>query len=375
MIYFDNSATTRVSEKVLEEVIICCKENFANASSLHRLGYESEKRVTQAKKDIATLINANEDEIYFTSGATESNNMAIFGICEAYKKRGKKIITTKIEHQSVLEPFKELEKRGFEVVYLDTDEKGYINIENLLNEINDETIFVSIMYVNNLVGTIQNIEEIAKKIKEKNANVIFHTDAVQAFGKIKINTKNIDLMSASGHKIHALKGIGFLYIKKGIRLEKFMYGAGQQNGIRSGTINIEGIVSLAKAGKLAYENLDKNFENAKNIRKEIIKIKDLLPDININGDEENAMPYILSISFKDIKGEVLLHALEEKDIYISVGSACNSKKRDKLNIVDKYGIGSTIRISFSSESTLEEAKIFNNAILEIAPILRMYKKR
>ncbi len=375
MIYFDNSATTRVSEKVLEEVMICCKENFANASSLHRLGYESEKRVTQAKKDIATLINANEDEIYFTSGATESNNMAILGICEAYKKRGKKIITTKIEHQSVLEPFKELEKRGFEVVYLDTDEKGYINIENLLNEINDETIFVSIMYVNNLVGTIQNIEEIAKKIKEKNANVIFHTDAVQAFGKIKINTKNIDLMSASGHKRHALKGTGFLYIKKGIRLEKIMYGAGQQNGIRSGTINIEGIVSLAKAGKLAYENLDKNFENAKNIRKEIIKIKDLLPDININGDEENAMPYILSISFKDIKGEVLLHALEEKDIYISVGSACNSKKKDKLNIVDKYGIGSTIRISFSSESTLEEAKIFNNAILEIVPILRMYQKR
>lgn len=375
MIYFDNSATTKVSEKVLEEVMICCKENFANSSSLHRLGYESEKRVIQAKKDIASIISANEDEIYFTSGATESNNMAIFGVCEAYKKRGKKIITTKIEHQSVLGPFKDLEKRGFEVVYLDTDEKGYIDIENLLNEINNETILVSIMYVNNLVGTIQNIEQIAKKIKGKNENVIFHTDAVQAFGKIKINTKNIDLMSASGHKIHALKGIGFLYIKNGIRLEKLMFGAGQQNGVRSGTINVEGIVSLATAGKLAYENLQQNFENAKNIRKEVIKVKDLLPNVNINGDEENAMPYILSLSFKDIKGEVLLHALEEKDIFISVGSACSSKKNEKLNIVDKYGIGSTIRVSFSSESTLEEAKIFNDTILEIVPMLRMYQKR
>ncbi|MDE6182457.1 MAG: aminotransferase class V-fold PLP-dependent enzyme, partial [Eubacteriales bacterium] len=210
MIYFDNSATTKVSEKVLEDVILSCRENFANASSLHRLGYESEQKIIQAKKDIAKLIKANEDEIYFTSGATESNNMAIIGVAEAYKKRGNKVITTKIEHPSVLQPFKELENRGYNVIYLDVDEKGYVDINQLLNEIDNETILVSIMYVNNEIGTIQNIEEIAKKIKEKNKDTIFHTDAVQAFGKININVKNIDLMSVSGHKIHSLKGIGFL---------------------------------------------------------------------------------------------------------------------------------------------------------------------
>ncbi len=378
MIYFDNSATTKVYDEVLEEIVDTIKNNFANSSSLHRLGYETEQRVIKAKKYIANIINSKEDEIYFTSGGTESNNIAIFGVCDAYKKYGNKIITTKIEHPSVLKCFNELEKRGFEVCYLDVDTKGYINIEELTNQVNDNTILVSIMYVNNEIGNIQNIDEIGKKIKQKNKNTIFHTDAVQAFGKLKINVKNIDLMSVSGHKIHAQKGIGFLYVKNGIRLNNIIFGAGQQKGLRSGTINNEGIIGLYKASEIAYKNLDENFNKVYNIRKEIISLKDKIENMSINGDEENGIPYILSLSFKDVKGEVLLHALEDKNIFVSTGSACGSKGKKDLSMIhyiNKENVGSTIRVSFSSDNTIEQAKEFNKAILEIVPMLRIYKRR
>lgn len=378
MIYFDNSATTKIFDEVLDDVIDTMKNSFGNASSLHRLGYESEQKIVKYTKILSQILRCKENEIYFTSGGTESNNLAIFGVCDAYKKSGNKVITTKIEHPSVLKCFNELEQRGFDVVYLDVDEKGYINIQNLIDEIDDNTILVSIMYVNNEIGTIQNIDEIAQKIKEKNKNTIFHTDAVQAFGKININVKNIDLISVSGHKIHAQKGTGFLYIKSGVRLKNILFGAGQQKGIRSGTINNEGIVGLCKASQIAYENLQKNYENAIKIRNEIISLKDKIDGVCINGDEQNGIPYILSISFKDIKGEVLLHALEEKNIFVSTGSACSSKTKKDLSTiyyVNKDNLGSTIRVSFSSTNTLEEAKQFNDAILNIVPMLRLYKKR
>lgn len=378
MIYFDNSATTKINEEVLKEIVSTMNNNFANASSLHRLGYESERKIIDAKKGIANIIGGNEEEIYFTSGGTESNNIAIIGVCEAYKKYGNKVITTKIEHPSVLKCFNELENRGFDVCYLDVDSKGYIDINNLLNEIDEKTIFVSIMYVNNEIGTIQNINEIGKKIKEKNKNTIFHTDAVQAFGKIKIDIKYIDLMSVSGHKIHAQKGIGFLYIKNGIRLNNIIFGAGQQKGIRSGTINNEGIIGLCKASEIAYKNLDENFIKVSKIKNEIMSLKDKIENVYINGDEENAIPYILSLSFKDVKGEVLLHSLEDKNIFVSTGSACSSKSKKDLSTIyyiNKDNLGSTIRISFSSDNTIEEAKEFNKAVLEIVPMLRMYVKR
>lgn len=378
MIYFDNSATTKIDEKVLEEINNTMLYSFANSSSLHRLGYKSEQKIISSKKTIANIINAKEDEIYFTSGGTESNNMAIFGVCEAYKKYGNKIITTTIEHPSVLNCFKELEKRGFEVCYLNVDNKGYVDINQLEEEINDNTILVSIMQVNNEIGTIQDIEKIAKIIKSKNEKTIFHTDAVQSFGKLAINVKNIDLLSVSGHKIHSQKGIGFLYVKLGIRLEPIMYGAGQQNKKRSGTINTEGIVGLAKATELAYSNLEQNFKKVEEIRKELIKLVEELEGVSVNGDIENGIPYILSLSFKDIRGEVLLHALEDKDIFVSTGSACSSKAKKSFSTIDyvcKENVGSTIRVSFSYNNTLEEAKEFKKAILEIVPILRMYKKR
>ena len=273
MIYFDNSATTKIFDEVLDDVIDTMKNSFGNASSLHRLGYESEQKIVKYKKMLSQILRCKDNEIYFTSGGTESNNLAIFGVCDAYKKSGNKVITTKIEHPSVLKCFNELETRGFDVVYLDVDEKGYINIQNLIDEIDDNTILVSIMYVNNEIGTIQNIDEIGEKIKQKNKNTIFHTDAVQAFGKININVKNIDLMSVSGHKIHSQKGTGFLYVKSGVRLKNILFGAGQQQGMRSGTINNEGIVGLCKASQIAYENLQKNYENVKNIKNEIISLK------------------------------------------------------------------------------------------------------
>ena len=378
MIYFDNSATTKIFDEVLDDVIDTMKNSFGNASSLHRLGYESEQKIVKYKKMLSQILRCKDNEIYFTSGGTESNNLAIFGVCDAYKKSGNKVITTKIEHPSVLKCFNELETRGFDVVYLDVDEKGYINIQNLIDEIDDNTILVSIMYVNNEIGTIQNIDEIGEKIKQKNKNTIFHTDAVQAFGKININVKNIDLMSVSGHKIHSQKGTGFLYVKSGVRLKNILFGAGQQQGMRSGTINNEGIVGLCKASQIAYENLQKNYENVKNIKNEIISLKNKIDGVCINGDEQNGIPYILSISFKDIKGEVLLHALEEKNIFVSTGSACSSKTKKDLSTiyyVNKDNLGSTIRVSFSSTNILEEAKQFNDAILNIVPMLRLYKKR
>ena len=378
MIYFDNSSTTKICDKVLAEIVDVMKNDFANASALHRLGYISEQRIINAKKNIANIISCDEDEIYFTSGGTESNNMSIFGVCDTYKKNGNKIITTKIEHPSVLKCFNELENRGFQVDYLDVDEKGYINIDDLIEKIDDNTILVSVMYVNNEIGTIQKIDEIGKKIKQKNKKTIFHTDAVQAFGKIKIDLKYIDLMSVSGHKIHAQKGIGFLYVKKGIRLNNIIFGAGQQKGLRSGTINNEGIVGISLASSIAYENLNENFKQVHNIKKELLSIKDELEDVYVNGDEENGIPYILSLSFKDVKGEVLLHSLEERDIFVSTGSACSSKgKKDlsTIHYVNKDNLGYTIRISLSADNTIEEAKEFKKAILEIVPMLRMYKKR
>lgn len=379
MIYFDNSSTTKISIDVLKDVMETLKNNFANPSSLHRLGYESEQKIIQAKKDILSIISGQEDEIYFTSGGTESNNMAIFGACNSYRKYGNKIITTKIEHPSVLKCFKELEKQGFDVIYLDVDKKGYINIGNLIDEIDEKTIFISIMYVNNEIGTIQDISEIGKRIKQKNKNVIFHTDAVQAFGKININLKNVDLMSVSGHKIHSQKGIGFLYVKKGVRLSNIIFGAGQQNGLRPGTINSDGIIGIYRAIKIAYRDLDENLVKVKKIKEEIIRIKDRIEDVYINGDEKNGIPYILSLSFKDIKGEVLLHALEDRGIFVSTGSACSSKGKKKdpstIDYISKENIDSTIRISLSYENTLEEAKIFNETLLQVIPMLRIYKKR
>lgn len=378
MIYFDNSATTKIFDDVLTQVNYTMQNNFANSSALHKLAYLSEQSNIKNQKIIANLLNAREDEIYFTSGGTESNNMAIFGVCEAYKKLGNKIITTKIEHPSVFKCFQELEKRGFEVVYLNVDSKGYVNQEELLNIVDDNTIFISIIHVNNEVGTINDINKLASLVKQKNKNIIFHTDAVQSFGKIDVSIKNIDLLSTSGHKIHAQKGIGFLYIKNGVRINSIMLGAGQQKGLRSGTINNEGITGIATASEIAYKNLKENYKNALKIKKEVAKIKDEIQGVHINGDELDGIAYILSLSFDNIKGEVLVHALEDKDIIVSTGSACSSKSKKDLStigVIAPKNLGSTIRVSFSSENTLEEAIKLREELKNIVPALRIYIKK
>lgn len=379
MIYFDNAATTKISNEVLDSILDISKNYFANASSLHRLGFLAEQKIINSKEQIASVLSVSKEEIYFTSGGTEANNIAIFGVSNAYKKAGNKIITTKIEHPSVLSPFKNLEK-DFEVTYLDVDKKGYIDLNQLENSIDENTIFVSIMHVNNEIGTIQNIHEVGKIIKQKNKDTIFHVDAVQAFGKIEINIKNIDLLSISGHKIHAQKGIGALYIKKGTKIKKLFFGSKEQNDLRPGTLNNEGIIALGVAAKNSHRDLFKNYENVLEIKKSICKLKteNLLTGIEINGDYENGSPYILSLSFDNIKSEVLLHSLEEENIFVSTGSACSSKDKNKISTIhhiNKDNANNTIRLSFSKYNTLDEAEIFKNAILKIVPKLREYYKK
>lgn len=376
MIYFDNSATTKVLDDVVERMAYVMKEQFGNPSSLHSFGFSAEKEITNSKKIISKIINANENEIYFTSGGTEANNLAVFGAAFAHKNRGNHLIVSKIEHPSVLEAYKKLEALGFDVSYLDCDKKGYVDLEQLANEINDKTIIVSVMHINNEIGTIQNIEEISKIIKEKNLKTLFHVDCVQSFCKHKINSKNADFITFSGHKIHAPKGIGGIFIKKGVRIEPVFVGGKQQNAIRSGTENVPGIVGLTVAAERMSKKIDENFEKVLAVRNELIKIRDILPDVFVNGDEEKGSPYILNLSFKDVRGEVLLHTLEDRGIFVSTGSACTSNHKKHIGTVDIIGgFGeNSVRFSFSDENTVDEAKECVSALLEIVPMLREYRQ-
>ncbi len=376
MIYFDNSATTKVLDKVVEKMAYVMKEEFGNPSSLHSFGFSAEKEITNSKKIISKIINANENEIYFTSGGTEANNLAVFGVSFAHQKRGKHLVVSKIEHPSVLEAYKKLEGLGYDVSYLDCDEKGYVDLEQLADVVNDNTIIVSVMHINNEIGTVQNIEEISKIIKEKNSKTFFHVDCVQSFCKHRINSKVADLITFSGHKIHASKGIGGIFIKKGVRIEPVFVGGKQQNAIRSGTENLPGIVGLAVASEYMSKKIDENFENVLAVRNELAKVMDLLPDVFINGDEEKGSPYILNLSFKDVRGEVLLHTLEDRGIFVSTGSACTSNHKKHIGTVDVIGgLGeNSVRFSFSDENTVDEAKKCVSELLEIVPVLREYRQ-
>lgn len=378
MIYFDNASTTKISDAVLEKMYDFMKTGFANPSSLHSLGFEVEKEITKARKSIASAIKATPDEIYFTSGGTEANNTAILGVAEAYKKRGNRVITMRIEHPSVTDSYRELEKRGFEVITLDVDEKGYINIDELENAINENTILVSIMYVNNEVGTVQNMEKIYSVIKAKNKSCVFHTDCVQAFGKHPINCKNADIITMSGHKIQSAKGVGAMYIKKGVRVNNLHFGGGQEKGFRPGTENSYAIVAMGEAIDIAVKNMESNYKRVSEVRNTLLKITDELEGVYVNGDVEKGSPYILNLSFENVKGEVLLHALENDGIYVATGSACSSRAKEKKKIVD-YIIdgrgGSAVRFSFSSENTVEEAERVVECLKKQVPLLRRFVPR
>lgn len=390
-IYLDNSATTRPYDDVIDYIAEIYKSEYGNPSSKHAKGLGAEGYLKQAKETIAKIMKASEKEILFTSGGTESDNTALIGGARACKRRGNHLITTSIEHPAILQTMKFLESEGFEITYLPVDKYGIVSIDALKNALRPETILVSIMHTNNEIGTLQPLEEIGKIVKAYNNNILFHTDAVQGFGKFKIIPKklNIDLMSVSGHKLHGPKGMGFLYIKEGVRILPYIYGGGQQGGMRSGTENVPAIAGLAKAIKNIYENLDEEVDRLYALKQRLIEGLLNIEDVKINGvNFENAelseairatAPHIVSASFKDARAEVLLHALEEKGIYVSSGSACASNKNtvsdtlSAINIERQY-LDSTIRFSFSVFNTEQDVDDAIEAVKEILPELRKYKR-
>ena len=375
-VYLDNAATTKLDEEVLQEMIPYLKENYGNASSIYKLGRESRKAVEDAREKIAKVLNCKPDEIYFTAGGSESDNTAIKGIARANKKKGNHIITSKIEHPAVLETCKQLEKEGFEISYISVDETGIINLEELKEAIKSTTILITIMYANNEIGTIQPIEEIGKLAKEN--NIYFHTDAVQAVGSIKIDVQklNIDSLSLSGHKFYGPKGIGALYVKKGVKFEKFISGGHQERNKRAGTENVAGIVGIGKAIELTYNNLDKHNKKIKELRDYYVEqVKEKIPYIKINGDMEKRLPGNSNISFRFIEGEGLLLNLDLKGICASSGSACTSGSLDPSHVLLAIGLPheiahGSLRITIGKYNTKEEVDYLVKNLVEIVNRLR-----
>lgn len=382
-VYLDNSATTRCVECVTEKMLRVMKEDYGNPSSLHTKGVQAEAYIKEAKEFFAKNLKVNEKELYFTSGGTESNNLALIGTAMANKRAGMHLITSSIEHASVLNTMKYLEEQGFTVTYLPVDENGRVLLEDFRNALTDETILVSIMYVNNEIGSVQPIEEIASIIKEKNSKALFHVDAIQAYGKYRIYPKKqgIDLLSVSGHKIHAPKGVGLLYVNEKVKIRPILFGGEQQKGLRSGTENVPGIAGLAEAANYCYQNLEEKIEKLYELKAYFIKALEEIDGIVINANcERESAAHIVSVSFRDIRSEVLLHALEDRGIYVSAGSACSSNKPSISKTltgigVEKELLGSTLRFSFSFETSQEEIDYCLQELKKILPILRRYVRK
>lgn len=369
--YFDNAATTSLNENVLKKMLPYLKENYANASSIYSFGQESRCAIEDAREEIANIIGANPSEIYFTSCGSESDNTAIKGIARAYKSKGNHIITSKIEHPAVLETCRSLEKEGFKISYVDVDESGIVKLDELEKLINKNTILISIMFANNEIGTIEPIEKIGKIAKEH--HVIFHTDAVQAVGSINIdvNRLNIDSLSLSAHKFHGPKGIGALYVKKGINFSKFIDGGHQESNKRAGTENVAAIVGMAEAMKIAYSNLEENNKYIQNLRDYYISnILKKISNARLNGNTKNRLSNNANFSFKNVDGAAMLFNLDLKGICVSAGSACTAGAIQKshvlsaINVSDEY-IGGTIRTTFGIDNTKEEVDYLINSICEI----------
>ena len=382
-IYLDNSATTRPYDDVIDIMMKVYREDYGNPSSKHYKGVDSEKYVKEAREIIAKSLKASAREILFTSGGTESDNTALIGCAMAGKRRGNHIITTKIEHPAILETTEYLKKQGFDITYLNVDKQGVVDLEQLKNSLTHETIIVSVMHTNNEIGSVQPLEEIGKIIKSFDKDILFHVDAVQGYGKFNIVPKkaNIDLMSVSGHKIHGPKGIGFLYIKEGTKILPYIMGGGQQGGMRSGTENVPAIAGMAQAVKNIYENLEEDRQRMYELRDQVIDGVSSIEGVQINGmPERQGAPHIISISVKNVRAEVLLHSLEEKNIYVSSGSACASNKNtvsDTLRAIglDKEYLDSTIRVSLSVFNTKEDIEALISALKDIIPELRKYTRR
>lgn len=380
-IYLDNGATTKPFEEVIEKMCRILREDYGNPSSLHKKGMDAEKHINKSKDIFSKILKVDKKEIYFTSGGTEANNLAVLGVADAYKRSGKHIITTSIEHSSVKNTINYLGDNEYEITVLSVDEKGLIDLEELRDSIREDTILVSIMHVNNEIGTIVPVQEIGKIVKEKNCNTIFHVDAIQSFGKLNIYPKKwyIDLLSISGHKFHAPKGVGVLYINDKIKINPIVYGGHQQNGVRSGTENVPGIAAIGCASKIMYDHIEDNVRYLYKLKSHLAKrLVDELSGVIVNGMEilEGA-PHILSVRIDKVRGEVLLHSLEEKNIYVSTGSACSSNKPSKVGPLQGIGLSndealSTIRFGFCVNNTFEELDRCFEEIRIIVPMLRKF---
>lgn len=411
--YLDNSATTKCLEEVVAVVEKTMREDYGNPSARHAKGMQAEHYLKQAREEIAKTLKTAESEIYFTSGGTEADNWALIGAALANRRAGNHLITTAVEHAAVLQPMAYLEELGFRVTYLPVDSQGCVSIEDLRDALDEETILVSMMYVNNEVGTAEPVEEASKLVKAYNPRILFHVDAIQAYGKYRIHPKRmgIDLLSVSGHKIHGPKGIGFLYAAAGVKIKPLILGGGQQKGMRSGTDNVPGAAGLGTAARLAYCDLEEKTARLWELKNRFLDGISGIEGAKVQGQSQNralcgakegpgeaapggdagaeekgghalncGAPHIVSVSFPGVRSEVLLHALEERGVYVSAGSACSSNKKQPYSPVlkamglPKEFLESTLRFSFSSFTTIEEIDYCLAQLREILPMLRKYTR-
>ena len=382
-VYFDNSASTRVSEKAIEIMLKAMREDYANTSAKHIKGVDAETYVKDAADIIAKTLKVKKGEIIFTSGGTESNNLAIIGTAMAKKRYGNHIIISGIEHPAVYRPAEFLMEQGFEVTILPVNAEGAVDLEVLKSSLRDDTVLVSVMYVNNEIGAIEPVDEISRIIKAKNKDILFHVDAIQAYTKFKITpkTQGIDMLSASGHKFHGPKGVGFLYIDSSVKINPIIFGGGHQRGMRSGTLNTTGIAGMGVAAKEAYDDFEKKIKNIVDLKYYLMDNLEKIEGAVLNTKRgENFAPQIISVSFEDIRAEVLLHALEDRGIYVSSGSACSSNHPGISGTLKAIGLredllDSTIRISLSELNNREEADYFLKNLVELLPLLRKFVRK
>lgn len=385
-VYLDNSATTRVLPQVAELVTKIMCEDYGNPSSLHRKGVEAEQYLRYAKDTLAGIMKVQAKEILFTSGGTEANNMALIGCAMAARRQGNHLITTQVEHPAVLQPMQYLESQGFQVTYLPVDAWGRISLQDLEAAIRPETILVSVMHTNNEVGALQPVQEAGALIKRRNPAILFHVDVVQGFGKFRILPRRmqIDLLSASSHKIHGPKGVGFLYMREGVKFQPIVHGGGQQKNMRSGTENVPGIAGMAKAAELVYAHLDEDIRRLYELKEYFTEQIGKVEGVRINGIPSEgcraSAPHVVSVSFAGVRSEVMLHALEEKGIYVSAGSACASNKPQTSATLKAMKLprelwDSTIRFSFSVYTTKEEIDYTLHTMYDMIPMLRKYTRR
>ena len=380
--YLDNSATTKCAREVVETVVKAMQDDYGNPSSKHMKGVDAEQYIKQAAATIARSLKCQEKELVFTSGGTESNNMAIIGTAMANKRRGNHVIVSSVEHSSVKEPFNFLEEQGFRVTSLPVDAQGRVSIDALREALDSETILVSVMYANNEIGTVEPIEEIGQIVKQFNPEIVYHVDAIQAYGKFKIVPKklNIDLLSVSGHKIHGPKGTGFLYVKEKTKIKPIILGGGQQKAMRSGTENVPGIAGLGLASKMVYDHLEENVNHMYDLRAYFVGELEKMDQVVVHGPHgEAAAPQIVSAAFVGVRSEVLLHTLEERDIYVSAGSACSTHKRSGSPTLTAIGLPknqmeATVRFSFCETTTKEELDYTLQVLNEVVPMLRRYAR-